>query len=205
MNSQRYYRIRSNGIEELRCELLIVYCFSNERPLGGGAGRVDWRLCGQLSQMLQAGDISGAAGECALVPSRGYLQAPRILLLGLGERSTPTPAQVNFAIGETAKVARGLRFQRLGLALPLAWLASTTPELPSLLVRSLESAFADAPGELSFELYIHAGRGNLSRETLREAFRRSPHFSPIELESSTESLPLLEKSQWNDFSFPSKS
>jgi len=83
--------------------------------------------------------------------------------------------------------------------------SSNAPELPSLLVRSLESAFADSPAALSIELYIHAGRGVLSGETVCEAFRRSTHFSPIELESSSDSTPSIEKSQWDDFSFPSKS
>jgi hypothetical protein len=43
-------------------ETLVLPFFSDERPLRGAAGLCDWRLCGRLSRMLQAGRVAGQLG-----------------------------------------------------------------------------------------------------------------------------------------------
>ena len=72
--------------ERLAAELLVAPFFASERPLRGAAGRVDWRLCGLLTEQILGGGLTGASSEATLVPSGGRLKAPRVLLLGLGSR-----------------------------------------------------------------------------------------------------------------------
>ena len=72
------------SLDALETELLVLPFFSDERPLRGAAGLVDWRLCGRLSRKLMAGYIDGAAGEKALVAAPPKLRARGLLLAGLG-------------------------------------------------------------------------------------------------------------------------
>ncbi len=67
-------------------EIAVVGFFSDERPLRGGAARADWRLCGGLSRRIESGDLSGKSGEALLIGCGRALSAPRLMLLGLGER-----------------------------------------------------------------------------------------------------------------------
>lgn len=63
---------------------LLLPIFSDERPLRGAAGLVDWRLCGRLSRLLRAGKASGARGETLMMPPGRRLRFGRILTFGLG-------------------------------------------------------------------------------------------------------------------------
>ena len=68
-------------------ETLVLMLAEDVRPLRGAAGFVDWRLCGQLSQLLLDGVASGTRGENVLFPAGPNLPVGRILLVGCGASS----------------------------------------------------------------------------------------------------------------------
>ena len=67
-------------------ETVVVMVPSDERPLRGDAGRIDWRLDGRLSEQLQFGFASGVLGEAVLLPASLPLFASRVLMVGVGTR-----------------------------------------------------------------------------------------------------------------------
>jgi len=73
-------------LERLRTDLVIVGVALDDRPLRGAAGRVDWRLCGQLSRLVASERFCGKWGEAALIGVAGGSRAPLVLALGLGSR-----------------------------------------------------------------------------------------------------------------------
>jgi len=76
------------SIEEVdlqECDLLVSGFFLDERPLKGACGLIDWRLNGMLSRFLKEGRMTGEWQETTLIPSRGRVTPPLILLLGLGK------------------------------------------------------------------------------------------------------------------------
>lgn len=82
------------SLDALCCDSIAVGVTTDTRPLVGAAGYLDWRLCGRISRMLQAGVATGAAGEKVLLPTLGRLGATRIFLFGWGpERSVFDQAQ----------------------------------------------------------------------------------------------------------------
>jgi len=103
-------------LERVDSEIVVAGFFSDERPLRGGAGRADWRLCGGLSRRILAGDLSGLRGEALLMGCGRALRAPRLLLLGLGERGGFDGARVGDEIH--AAVQRCLRIgcSRIGVS-----------------------------------------------------------------------------------------
>ena len=76
--------LEAGALDRARAEVAVVTLFEGERPLRGGAGRADWRLCGLLADLVAAGRMRGCAGEAALLPTSRRLAAPRLLVLGLG-------------------------------------------------------------------------------------------------------------------------
>lgn len=66
---------------------LVLTCFSDDRPLRGLTGLVDWRLNGQLSRLLQRDFIDGHYQEAMLTPIAGRLPFDRLLLVGMGRRA----------------------------------------------------------------------------------------------------------------------
>ncbi len=64
---------------------LMLLVPRDERPLRGDAGRVDWRLCGRISELLLSGFTRGDFGEATLLPAGRLFPAERILLFGVGD------------------------------------------------------------------------------------------------------------------------
>lgn len=97
--------LRSYGLyplDDLKAELLTLGIFSDERPVKGLGGFVDWRLHGRLSRLLMSGFFSGHPGEKLLYPLNGRLGADNLLLVGVGRRDA-------FSANEAAALFRTAR------------------------------------------------------------------------------------------------
>jgi hypothetical protein len=105
-------------LEQITADLVAVGVFSDEKPLRGGVGRIDWRLCGFPSELLVAGRYSAKRGEALLVPTFGRLTSPRALFLGLGRRRYHGPGRVEAATADALRRGLALGARRLALAPP---------------------------------------------------------------------------------------
>lgn len=74
------------ALDTLKSEAMALPMFSDERPLRGALGLVDWRLGGQISRLILRGRVTGAAAEKVLVPARPKLPFDKLFLFGLGAR-----------------------------------------------------------------------------------------------------------------------
>jgi hypothetical protein len=116
-------------LDALRTELLVVPVFSDERPLRGAAGLVDWRLCGRLSTLIVRGQLSGEFDDALLMPPpQGRLVLERILCLGVGARVDVDPQRLRAYLRTLVQRALGLRVRTLAVALPHASLTWLSPE-----------------------------------------------------------------------------
>lgn len=84
MRSTLGVEVEAEPLSRLAAEVAVAGFFRDQRPLRGGAGQADWRLCGWVSGLVSAARLTGEWGEAALVLTQARLQAPRLLLLGLG-------------------------------------------------------------------------------------------------------------------------
>jgi hypothetical protein len=72
------------ALDRLRCEAIALPVFSDERPLRGALGLVDWRMCGLVSKLLLAGAVKADPLQTALVPGRPKLVVDKVFLFGAG-------------------------------------------------------------------------------------------------------------------------
>jgi leucyl aminopeptidase len=85
VNAYDFVSATARSLDELEAEIIVLPFFSDERPLCGAAGLLDWRLCGALSRKLMAGYLDGSFGQKALLTAPPKLKSDRLLLVGLGE------------------------------------------------------------------------------------------------------------------------
>ena len=137
----RFVAAELGALDELRCDVLLLPIASDERPLRGAAGLVDWRLCGALSRLIAQGRVTGARGERVLVPTRPRLSFEKLVLLGTGSRLGFDETVFRTSIDAAMDVLRKLRARTAALALPGRSLEGTTAE------RGLE-LFLGAAGDL---------------------------------------------------------
>ncbi len=155
--------LEGRPLDRIEADLAVAGLFSDDRPLRGGAGRVDWRLCGLISELMCAGQLRGERGEAVLLPSSGRLRAPRILLLGLGERSGFGVACSREVMRDAVSRGLALGVRRLAVA-PLGIEPDDFPRhAQAVLSGALEAA---SEGSLRVELRL-AIRGSQSEGALR--------------------------------------
>ncbi len=88
--AEKTIRLTARPMERVDADIAVAGFFADDRPLRSGAARADWRLCGGLSRRIESGDLSGKSGEAMLIGCGRALRAPRLMLLGLGDRVRST-------------------------------------------------------------------------------------------------------------------
>ena len=116
MNPRFELVMDSLPLDALEVELVVAGFFLEDRPLRGGAGRIDWRLCGLISEMLASGQLDARRGTSLLVGAPGAFCAPRILLVGLGSRAEFGVAPAQDSMREAMKRCIALGVHRIGLS-----------------------------------------------------------------------------------------
>lgn len=105
-------------LDAVRGEALGVGIFSDQRPLRGASGLVDWRLGGFLSRQLQAGRVTGAAHELTLVPTNGRLSLEKVVIVGLGSAERFDGATFEASCRALLDALHGARVRSSFIALP---------------------------------------------------------------------------------------
>ncbi len=97
------------SLDTLSADSLALFVNQSERPLQGLAGLCDWRLCGQLSRVLETGFFDGEGGDALLMPIGHRLGVARLLAFGVGPAGAVTDEQVTRAFEAIGKAgARSL-------------------------------------------------------------------------------------------------
>ena len=80
-------QFKQGSIQESTADTLIVNLFADVTSPGGATGAVDNALDGAISALIANGDLTGKAGEVAVLYPRGAIAATRVLVAGMGERA----------------------------------------------------------------------------------------------------------------------
>jgi hypothetical protein len=99
-------------LDEASVELCACPIWSDERPMRGFAGLLDWRLGGRLSALLKSGFVRGDFGETLLMPGRPHLPFEKVLVVGLGTRSAFGDGTFRRWVVRIARALEGMRVRR---------------------------------------------------------------------------------------------
>ena len=77
--------VQVGAIQGVESELIVVNLLQGVTIPGGATRSVDFALGGAISELINAGDLTGKAGETALLYARGAIPAKRVLVVGLGQ------------------------------------------------------------------------------------------------------------------------
>jgi hypothetical protein len=159
--------------ERARADLLVAPVFEAERPLRGAAGRLDWRLCGHLSEMLARSAFAGAEGETVLVPLTRRARSPRGLLLGVGARSGFGPGRLRQAARLAIAGAGALRSRVVAVALPTeAGCGVPVERTAAAVLVGAGEALAEHPFTLRLRLIVEPAGAARARRVLSDLVPR---------------------------------
>lgn len=185
------------ALERVSADLVVVGFSSDDRPLRGAASRADWRLCGELWRLVEAGTLSGARGQAALLTAAGPLKAPLLMVVGLGPRGDLAVATWNELGRDVAQRALDLRAQRVVLGL-----VSDAAQLGPAGTRALFSGALSGVAERGAELRLAiAGAGGAARlaELRSLAAARLPGGTSLRLPEAPKEIRRTPSDRAGDF------
>ncbi len=191
-NGRLAIAVETGPIEKAAVELAVVTYFEGDRPLRGEAGRVDWRLCGMLSDLLVRGALRGAPGEAALLPTFGHLRAPRVLVLGLGSANGFGALEVKAMARSAVRRCAGLRVRSVALALPGHW-TGLLPVGPcaAAVLRGTIAGLEETGAALRMRLVVPEGSAARALGGLETAVRQLPESEILVKLAGAEPLSTL--------------
>jgi len=105
-------------LDEMSAEVVACGIFRDARPLRGLAGLVDWRLAGRLSRLAKQGFLVGEVGELLAMPVRPRLGFDKLLVAGLGPRSSFGEATYRRVLERLLDALTGLQVKKAVVELP---------------------------------------------------------------------------------------
>jgi hypothetical protein len=105
-------------LDDASAELLACCVWSDQRPMRGLAGLLDWRLAGRLSMLARDGFLLGELGELLFVPGRPRLKFEKVLVLGTGTRAAFGEETFRGVVTHLLRALEGLRVRRAVVELP---------------------------------------------------------------------------------------
>jgi hypothetical protein len=164
----------SDAFERATADLAVAGLFLEELPLRGGAGRIDWRLCGLVSELLAGGRIHGHRDEALLMPSEGRMRAPRVMLVGLGRREDYRSPQLAESIRSVMLRAVGLGVGSLALP-PLGIAPDDFPRCAEAFLRGFLDGCGASARPIQLQLILPEEQHSLALRALQEASRALNH------------------------------
>ena len=87
-------------------EAIVVNLFEGVTAPGGATGAVDNALDGAISALIEDGEVRGKSGEMTLVHTLGKMKSRRVLVAGLGDRSSMSTDTVRSVSAESCRRLR---------------------------------------------------------------------------------------------------
>lgn len=169
MSETALVELSGDPFERITADIAVAGFFVDELPLRGGAGRIDWRLCGSISEQILAGRMRGERKEAQLAPSMGRFRAPRLLVVGLGARREFRQPQVAATVEQAIRRCLDLGAESLVLS-TLGFEPEDFPRCAESFLRGCSEALAGRSNEITIRLALpdsgHAAAGRAIDEAL---------------------------------------
>jgi leucyl aminopeptidase len=98
--------LQLQSITNVEADVLVVNLFEGVTKPGGATGAVDEALGGQITALIESGDLTGKFKETRLLYTFGKLKAKRVLITGLGEAEEFSYNRARSVAAIAAKAAR---------------------------------------------------------------------------------------------------
>ena len=163
MNGMLDFELGAESLERSKVDLAVAGFFVDQQPLRGGAGRVDWRLCGLISEQILSKRIHGKRGEAILIPSSGQMCANQVMLVGLGVRSKYKLTGVTRVVEDV--VARAIKLACPSLAMaPLGLSGEEYPRCAEAILAGAVAGFGASKSSLRIRMVLPQAEINRSAE-----------------------------------------
>ena len=176
-----FFPLTLDAIDQAAAESLCLFVTSDERPLTGLAGLVDWRLTARLSRLVRGGQLTGEAGEAVLTSPGPRLAFRKMFLFGIGP-SGQTDEQLQGHVADALRKLAHAGVREAALQLP----PRLSPEVGvRTLIEELQGSgrtvvFAHEPQKMIAALSkVARGQARVEQRTVKVQSPPPPAAEPV--------------------------
>jgi Cytosol aminopeptidase family, N-terminal domain len=157
-------------LDRANAEVLACSIWSDERPVRGVAGMLDWRFAGKLSALMKRGYATGELGEVLMVPGKPGVAFEKILVFGAGARGAFGEQTFRAIVTRLLRTLEGLGVRRAVVELPGRPTGAIDAALSAQIVRECAG---DAPHHDAWWLVEDADGERQMRQRAKDDRRRA--------------------------------
>jgi len=109
--------LTKQAIDEIQTDTIILTFFSDERPLKGESGLLDWRMNSYISKQLEEKKIKGNLHENTLILGNQKIQSKKIYLFGMGETNSFNEDKIDKIVGHIKETLKGMNVDNFSFVL----------------------------------------------------------------------------------------
>ena len=110
--------VSSKDVDKCETDVVVLLFFSDEKPLKGASGLVDWRMNGSLSELVKSEHLLGEKGESTLIAPQGRIKGKMIIMVGLGKSSHRKKKEIENAAASFMVNLLSLNAKTVAIAIP---------------------------------------------------------------------------------------
>jgi len=111
-------RLTYRFLDQLWCQAVVAFLFKDKSLLTGYLSRLDEKLTGTLTQLIDTNFLSGKRDELILVASQQRIKADKLLFVGLGSPKSYSFEILSAAIKRISSTLEKLELYEFGIMVP---------------------------------------------------------------------------------------
>ncbi len=114
----RFVARELHRLDDTPAEVIACSMWSDERPMRGLAGLLDWRLAGRVSKLAREQFAKGEVGDVLCMQGRPRLPYEKVIVVGAGAQAAFDEDAFRGAMATLLRTLEGLNVQRAVVELP---------------------------------------------------------------------------------------
>ena len=131
-------RLTHRFLDQLWCQAVVAFLFNDASLLTGYLSRLDEKLTGTLTQLVDTNFLTGKRDELILIASQERIKAEKLLFVGLGSPKNYSFDVLSSAIKKISSTLERLALYEFGIMVPwIKGIKADYIELTKLTIRNL--------------------------------------------------------------------
>jgi len=130
-------RLTHRCLDQLWCQAVVAFVFEDDSLLTGYLSRLNEKLAGSLTQLIDTDFLTGKRGELLLVASQERIKADKLLFVGLGPISSFSSETLSSVTRNASSTLERLKLHEFGIMVP--WIEEMKTDYAELIKSTIRN------------------------------------------------------------------
>jgi len=128
-------RLTHRWLDQLWCQAVVAFVFEDDSLLKGYLSRLNEKLTGSLTRLIEVHFLTGRQGELLLVASQERIKADKLLFVGLGPPTSFSSETLSSVMRNVSLTLERLKLHEFGIMVP--WIEEMKTDCVELITSAI--------------------------------------------------------------------